>query len=71
MPSDLSQLTDEQLLAFFKDALNETRPDRVRANKSDGQPRIQQMQLSPQKKAALAQLAELGVDLSFLKGKRK
>lgn len=71
LPVDqLEALTVEQLTEILKPKFPTTRPELVvrpveRKNDSI------QMQLSPQKKAALAMLADEGVDLSFLKRKFK
>lgn len=65
----LEQLTDEQLLEYFKPFLTVTRPELVvRKPQKQQEP---QMYLSPQKKAALEKLGDLGVDMSFMRRKKK
>ena len=66
---ELQKLTDQELLQHFKAYLPETRPDQVQRAKTISKVSAPAVYLSPQKKAALAALAEEGVDLSFMKKK--
>jgi hypothetical protein len=66
----LEKLSDEQLLEYFKPYLDVTRPERAKREKQK-ETKLIQVQLSPQKQAALKALAESGVDLSFLNARRK
>jgi predicted nucleotide-binding protein (sugar kinase/HSP70/actin superfamily) len=66
----LAALTDEQLLAYFKPFLDVTRPERIKREKQK-EIKLIQIQLSPAKQAALKALQESGVDMDFLKARRK
>jgi len=68
--AELAKMTDEQLLEHFKPFLDITRPERVRQVKQK-EMKVQQIQLSPMKQAALEMLKQSGVDLSFLNARRK
>ncbi len=65
----LKKMTDTELLEHFKQYLTVTRPELAAK-----QPRTTQqpgLKLDPKKQAALAALAAGGLDLSFMKRKKK
>lgn len=66
----LKALSEEELRKILEPYFNVTRPERIE-KVTVSKPAAEQIYLSPQKKAALAMLAEEGVDMSFLKGKRR
>jgi hypothetical protein len=65
----LEKMTDEQLLEHFKPYLTVTRPELV--VRKTNEPKPQQVYIPPAKKAALALLAEEGIDLSFVNKRKK
>lgn len=70
--AQLEAMSDDALLKHFQQYLDVTRPERVIERKNNNEPRPQvQVYLSPAKQKAMAMLADSGVDLSFLKKRRK
>lgn len=63
-------LDDEKLLALLKEWLPVTRPEHIKREKQK-ETKLIQIQLSPAKQAALKALQESGVDMDFLKARRK
>ncbi len=65
----LKKMTDIELLEHFKQYLTVTRPElAAKQPRTTQQPAIK---LDPKKQAALATLAAGGLDLSFMKRKKK
>ncbi len=70
--SQLEAMSDAELLKHFQQYLDVTRPERVAERKQTNNPKPHvQIYLSPAKKAAMAMLADEGVDLSFLNRRKK
>ena len=65
----LKFLSDAELVEILKPYFEVTRPE-LAPKKQQGL-RQETLQLSPEKRAALAMLAESGVDLSFLRKKKR
>lgn len=65
-------MTDQELLAHFEPFLKVTRPELAEKPKAKMEREQSVMNfLSPEKKARLAALAAEGVDVSFVKHKRR
>jgi hypothetical protein len=67
----LKAMTDEELLQHFKQYLDVTRPELAIRPKTMLDKPMQQVYADPKKKAALAALADSGIDLSFMRKKFK
>ena len=68
----LRAMTDEELLKHFEQYFSVTRPEIAqRAAPKETQTTMNQVYMSPQKKEALSKLAALGVDMGFLKQRKK
>jgi hypothetical protein len=67
----LEKMTDEELLAYFKEQLPETRPNLVRERKAKQQAASAPIVLQPSKQLALKALEEAGIDMSFLDRARR
>lgn len=68
----LKAMTDEALLKHFEPYFAVTRPEIAqRAQPKETQTTMNQVYMSPQKKQAMATLASLGVDMGFLKARKK
>lgn len=67
-PEILEKMSDAELLKHFEPFLNVTRPERIvkKATKTEVKEYI-----SPARQKALDFLADSGIDLSFMKHKRK
>lgn len=65
---DLEKMSDEELLKHFQKHLCVTRPE-LAPKKTSSVIRQPELKLSPQKQAALKELAASGVDLSFMNRK--
>ena len=65
----LKAMSDEELLKHFQNYLCVTRPEQ--AAKPRSEPSTPPVYISPQKKAALAALAAEGVDVSFMRRKKR
>ena len=66
----LESLSNEQLTEILKPYFTVTRPELAPKQNSSGY-RQEQIPLTPQKRAALALMAEEGLDLGFLRMKKK
>ena len=69
--TELKKLTDEELDKVLRPYYIVTRPECVIRTEKKSQQTEMAINLTPQKRAALALMAEEGIDLSFLRMKRK
>lgn len=66
----LEAMSDAQLHEHFKKYFPVTRPELVARPRTQTATKTPTVYLSPQKKAALAELQDLGIDLSFMRRKQ-
>lgn len=72
--AELEAMTDEQKMEVFRPCLNVTRPELAKVQHKQETKQLKNfpvIEMTPQKRAALAMLASEGVDMGFLSRTRK